>query len=130
MFFFQNERISDDDDDDDDDIDDDTQSTNYLQTSDENVQSESLNSSHSSLQQPTPAVFKNLVVARQSSTSPQIVQNPIYSGPKSNLNRRFSNDLNSPPPPPPPTSNETKTHVRKKNFIDFLLKQKEIFNLV
>jgi len=84
-------------DDDEEDDDDDTRSTDYLSTSTGHYpgfngteDGESLNSSQSSLQQPTSVIFKNPLLARQSSNLSQPVQNPIYSGSMTNLNRRFS----------------------------------------
>lgn len=50
---------------------------------------DSLNLSQSSLQKPSAAVFKNIHINRQTSNNSPSVQNPVYSGPVTNLSQRF-----------------------------------------
>ena len=79
----------------DDDDDDDTQSVDFVARKVDHHpgDDESLNSSRSSLQQPSSNVFKGLYVTRQLSNTSQHVHNPVYTGAPANIpsdHRRLS----------------------------------------
>ena len=72
---------------DDDDDDEDTQSVDFISRKNGHHlgDDESLNSSRSSLLQPSSSVFKGVLVTRQLSNTSQPVQNPVYTGASPNI---------------------------------------------